>query len=96
MSKDKTKQDLLIRLRTIKGHIDGVERMITEDKDCMEILIQISATKSSINKIGLAIIEDYAQDCVLTTLEEKSDLEESEELITTLKDTINTVLKFSK
>ncbi|SKA01222.1 metal-sensitive transcriptional regulator [Selenihalanaerobacter shriftii] len=90
MRTKKSKQDLLNRLRTIKGHTAGIEKMISQDKDCLEILVQISAIKSSINKIGLAIVEDYAQDCIVDTIKEEGDV------VKTLKDMINTTLKFNK
>ncbi|MBM7625031.1 metal-sensitive transcriptional regulator [Sporohalobacter salinus] len=90
MGEEKVKKDLLNRLKTLKGHIGGIERMIEEDKDCIDILVQITAIKSSIDKVGQAIIEDYAHECIVSSMEEEEDVEE------VIKETIKTILKFSK
>lgn len=65
MSKEAQKKDIINRLKTIKGHINGIEKMIEEDKSCDEILLQIAAIKSSIQKVGLIIMEDHAMECLL-------------------------------
>ncbi|SKA07657.1 metal-sensitive transcriptional regulator [Selenihalanaerobacter shriftii] len=90
MTEEKLKKDLINRLKTLKGHIGGIEKMIEEDKDCIDILIQISAIKSSIDKVGLAIIEDHAHECVISSIDEGEGIE------TAVKDAIETVLKFAK
>ncbi len=83
------KNKLLARLRTVKGHIGGIERMIEEDKDCVDLLIQISAIKASINKIGLSLIESNICQCIAGSIQE----EEVEEVV---KDAVETILKFTK
>ncbi len=65
MAKEASKKDIINRLRTVKGHISGIEKMIEEGKECEDILIQITAIKSSINKIGKIIVEEHALDCLL-------------------------------
>ena len=90
MHKEEAKKDLLNRLKTLKGHIGGIERMIEEDEDCIDVLVQIAAIKSSIDKVGQAIIEDYAHECIVDSMDEDDDIEEA------VKETIKTILKFSK
>ncbi|SDC84594.1 MULTISPECIES: metal-sensitive transcriptional regulator [unclassified Candidatus Frackibacter] len=90
MPDEKMRKDLINRLKTLKGHIGGIEKMIQEEKDCIDILIQISAIKSSINKVGLAIIENYAHECVISSIEEGEGVEDA------VQEAIETVLKFSK
>ncbi len=65
MTKEISKKDIINRLRTLKGHIAGIEKMVEEDKNCEDILIQIAAIKSSINKVGMIIIEEHALECFL-------------------------------
>ncbi|MBN2797341.1 MAG: metal-sensitive transcriptional regulator [Clostridia bacterium] len=60
-----SKKKIINRLRTIKGHIAGIEKMVEENKSCDEILIQIAAIRSSVNKVGLAILESNAETCML-------------------------------
>ncbi|MGM0471470.1 MAG: metal-sensitive transcriptional regulator [Bacillota bacterium] len=90
MASEEAKENLLNRLRTLKGHIGGIERMIEEDKDCIDVLVQIAAIKSSIDKVGEAIIEDYAHECIISSINKQEDVE------STVQETIKTILKFSK
>jgi len=84
MDRDKYKEDILARLRTIKGHITGIERMIEEKKDCEDILLQIMAVKSSIDKIGSIMAEEHALQCLLNSEDGKIDKEKAERVIKTL------------
>lgn len=59
------RRDIINRLRTIKGHIQGIEKMVEEGKPCDDILLQITAIKSSIEKVGMIIIEDHAKECLI-------------------------------
>ena len=74
-----SKKKIINRLKTIKGHIQGIENMVEEDKSCEEILIQIAAIKQSIHKAGLAIMEEHASHCFID--DEDMDKEKLEELI---------------
>ena len=58
------KGDLLRRLRKIEGQVRGVQKMIEEDRYCMDILVQLAAIKSATNNIGLAILEGHTKSCV--------------------------------
>ena len=60
--------EVLTRLRTVKGHIAGIERMVEEQQDCANILIQLSAIRSSVEKIGVYILENNAVDCLCRDL----------------------------
>lgn len=67
------RKNIVNRLKTIKGHIQGIEKMVEEGKSCEDILLQIAAVKSSIEKVGMIIIEDHSKECLLkegTTVEE--------------------------
>lgn len=64
---EENKKKIINRLRTIKGHIAGIEKMVEENKSCDEILVQIAAIRSSVNKVGLAILENNAETCMLTS-----------------------------
>ncbi|KXG78996.1 metal-sensitive transcriptional regulator [Thermotalea metallivorans] len=90
MSKEKAKNDIIGRLRTIKGHIAGIEKMIEEDKPCDDILLQIAAIKASVHKVGLVILEEHAKDCLIHAEEgEKVEKEKIEKVL-------NTIVKFIK
>ena len=90
MDHEETKKKILNRLKTIKGHIGGVEKMILEDKSCEDIVLQVSAIKASVRKVGVIIMEDYAKECI------SSNIELPNEEIKKLEKVIHTLLEFSK
>lgn len=57
------------RLSRAIGHLEAVKRMVEEDRDCSEVLIQISAVRSAINNIGKIILEDHIEHCVVEAVE---------------------------
>lgn len=65
MERSEFRKDILSRLKTIKGHIQGIEKMVEEGKPCDDILLQISAIKSSVEKVGMIIIEDHSKECLI-------------------------------
>lgn len=73
------KKKIINRLRTIKGHIQGIENMVESEKGCDEIMVQIAAVKHSIHKVGLAIMEAHASKCMID--DEKMDKSKVEEMI---------------
>lgn len=79
MSDQEQKKKIINRLKTIKGHIQGIENMVESEKNCDEILVQVAAVKQSIHKVGLAIMESHASQCFVE--DEKLDKEKMEELI---------------
>ncbi|MEG1778291.1 MAG: metal-sensing transcriptional repressor, partial [Angelakisella sp.] len=57
------------RLAAAEGHIKAIRRMMTEDHQCEEILLQLSAAESSINKVAKIILKDHLNHCVRESLE---------------------------
>ena len=53
------------RLKRIEGQVRGLIKMVEDGKDCEDILIQISSTKSALHKTGQALLEEHLQNCVL-------------------------------
>lgn len=83
-------KDLINRIKTITGHLGGIEKMIEQGKDCEDVLIQITAVKASMDKLGALIIENYAEECFLKLI---TDPDTSPNKI---KEIIKTLIKFSK
>ena len=52
------------RLAAIEGHVRAVRQMLTEDKECEDILLQLSAIQGSLEKLGKIILKDYLNNCV--------------------------------
>jgi len=67
------KTEVLNRLKTVKGHIAGIERMVEEEQSCSSVLIQLSAIRASIEKIGIYILENNAVECLCSDMDNKPE-----------------------
>ncbi len=56
------------RLRRIEGQVRGIEKMVEEDRYCIDILTQIAATTTALESVGLKILEDHTRHCVAGAL----------------------------
>lgn len=59
------KTNLISRLKRIEGQVRGVESMVAEERDCGEILQQLTAIQSAVRSASLTFIEEYASRCLL-------------------------------
>jgi len=60
-----TKDQLLNRLRRIEGQVGGLERMVEEDRYCIDILTQISAVQAALDKVALGLMDQHAHHCII-------------------------------
>lgn len=58
------KDDLLKRLRRAEGQVRGIARMVEEDTYCIDILTQVSAATSALEKVALSLLDDHLSHCV--------------------------------
>jgi CsoR family transcriptional regulator, copper-sensing transcriptional repressor len=63
----------LTRLRRIEGQVRGLQRMLTEDKDCLDILTQLMAVRSGLEQVSLWLLDTHVRDCLLEDVEIDSD-----------------------
>ncbi|MEV4250844.1 metal-sensitive transcriptional regulator [Streptosporangium canum] len=59
-----TKQDHLRRLRRIEGQTRGLQRMVEEDKYCIDILTQVSAANRALQSFAIALLEEHLAHCL--------------------------------
>jgi DNA-binding FrmR family transcriptional regulator len=59
------KDQLLKRLARIKGQVGGVERMVEEDRYCIDVLTQIAAIEAALDKVALGLLDGHARTCVI-------------------------------
>ena len=59
------KEKVKNRLRRISGQIGGIERMVEEERYCIDILTQISAAQAAIDKVALALLDEHTRHCVV-------------------------------
>lgn len=60
----KDKDALLKRLSRIGGQVDGIARMVADDRYCVDVLTQIAAVRSALDALGLQLLQDHAHGCV--------------------------------
>ena len=58
------KEAIVKRLRRIEGQVRGLERMVEEDRYCIDVLTQISAVSTALDSVALKILEDHVGHCV--------------------------------
>jgi DNA-binding FrmR family transcriptional regulator len=56
---------VLKRLRSISGHVSGIERMVTEDAYCIDVIKQVQAVQAALNKVNDLILENHLNTCVI-------------------------------
>jgi DNA-binding FrmR family transcriptional regulator len=59
-----TREDVLLRLRRIEGQVRGIQRMVEENRDCRDVVVQLAAIKASVASLNTLVAESYAQECL--------------------------------
>jgi CsoR family transcriptional regulator, copper-sensing transcriptional repressor len=65
-SYDQDKNKILARLKRAEGQVRGVQKMVEDDRYCVEVLTQISAIVASLRATGLLVLEDHIRGCVIS------------------------------
>jgi CsoR family transcriptional regulator, copper-sensing transcriptional repressor len=60
--------DTLVRLKTVEGHIRGIERMVEDGAYCIDVIRQIQAVQSALNKVSGMILEGHLNSCLITAV----------------------------
>lgn len=60
----KDKQKILTRLRRIEGQVRGVQKMVEEDRYCIDVLTQVNATRAALESVALHLLADHTEHCV--------------------------------
>jgi len=63
------------RLKTVEGHIAGIRRMIDEGEYCIDVIRQIQAVQSALNKVSKIILEDHMNSCLITAVRGEDPIE---------------------
>lgn len=79
LSNPSTKHSLVSRLKRIEGQVRGVQMMVTDERDCREILQQLASIRAAVQSASLLFIEEYATNCLLG--EENGDRSSRETLV---------------
>ncbi len=68
-----TKDDLRKRLARIEGQVRGIDRMVEQDRYCIDVLTQISAVQAALDKVALGLLDDHTAHCVMGAQEGSRD-----------------------
>lgn len=74
---EKIRKNVLSRMKRIEGQIRGISRMIEEEKECEDILVQVRAVRSALQSANRLIIQRYIGKCHAEALQSGKDPEES-------------------
>jgi len=60
-----SKEQLLARLRRIEGQVRGVQRMVDEDRYCIDVVTQINAARAALDKVALGLLDGHVRHCLV-------------------------------
>ncbi|MGB9640139.1 MAG: metal-sensitive transcriptional regulator [Anaerolineales bacterium] len=87
------KKDIVLkRLKTIEGHVRGIENMVDGGAYCVDVIRQIQAIQGALNKIAAMILEDHLNTCVITAIRGE-DLAERERVLKEISELFITATK---
>lgn len=78
-------QKVINRLKRIEGQVRGIQKMVEEDRYCVDILVQISAIQSALKQVGFSVTERHINHCVSDAIKQGEGKESIEELMSVLK-----------
>jgi DNA-binding FrmR family transcriptional regulator len=62
-------EEALQRMKTIQGHLNGVTRMIEDEEYCIDIIRQVQAVQSALNKVSKIVLDDHMKSCMVTVVD---------------------------
>jgi DNA-binding FrmR family transcriptional regulator len=86
------KQALVRRLHRIEGQVRGIERMVEEDRYCIDVLTQIAAVNTALESLAFRILDDHVNHCVADALASGDEVEAAEKR----KELLDAVHRFAR
>jgi DNA-binding FrmR family transcriptional regulator len=78
------KDAVLKRLNRAEGQIRGISKMVEDDKYCIDILTQISAAQSALDKVAVELVRDHAKHCMMSATDDTEKQAKADELVTAI------------
>lgn len=63
-----TKTEVIRRLQSAEGHLRGVQKMVEEDKYCIDVIRQVDAVQAALRKVQQIILDEHLHTCVTTAI----------------------------
>jgi DNA-binding FrmR family transcriptional regulator len=89
---DAFKKSVVNRLRSAAGHVNGIARMVEDDAYCIDVIHQIQAIQSALNKVSLMVLDDHLHHCV-TTAVRSTDEAEGDRVLDELREVFEALTK---
>jgi CsoR family transcriptional regulator, copper-sensing transcriptional repressor len=83
--KPEHKASAINRLKTVRGHLDAVIRMVEEERYCPDIMKQVSALEGSLEGVNRVLLQNHIETCVLEHVKEGRSAQVVDELMETLR-----------
>jgi len=80
MMQDEQKRQVLNRLKSIEGHVRGIQRMVDDDTYCIDVMRQVHAVQKALEGVSALVLENHLNTCVTTAIR-GSDVDERERMI---------------
>ena len=71
MMSPETKENVEVRMKRLAGQVSGIQRMVEEDRYCVDVLLQISAVRAALAKVSKILLESHIQTCVTAAFESR-------------------------
>lgn len=65
----KDKKTIGTRLRRIEGQVRGIQKMVEEDRYCIDVLTQVNATRAALESVALKLLADHTEHCVMQAIQ---------------------------
>ena len=89
-----SKDELKKRLARIQGQVNGIQKMLEEDRYCVDVLTQLSALRSALDQLGIQLVTMHLEQCIYGEIDSDGHLtKEPSERIEELKVTLTRFLK---
>lgn len=82
---NKNKPKIIRRLKLIEGQVRGLQKMIEEDKYCIDIITQTSAVKQALSNVEDLLLENHLGSCILDQVKSGKDKKATEEILKVYK-----------
>lgn len=75
-----TKEQILSRLKSIEGHVRGIQRMVNDDNYCIDVISQVQAVQKALDRVNSLLLDNHLNSCVITAVR-SDDSQERERVL---------------
>ncbi len=67
--KDEARKNVLARLKKVAGQVAGIQRMVEDDRYCVDVLHQVAAVEGALDRVGHLVLASHVETCVTSAIE---------------------------